>query len=250
MSSWPFSLIGGSSSVYNELSSLEGEIYTIQARLESLRNQEARLNEFEQEEIVRLEREERLLERQKHEIEQASKSCTNRCILFLRPFQLIFGLYFAILGLLIFVSILLTNIDKAMHSKGAKSGYILKNGTLPNPTDKLLVYAQNAFPLDYILYFQIVLFFVISSIFGVKQIGIRFVWLSVYKIRAHATKPQALALMSLTLILILLSLNTVLLTIAPDYTMYGSQRFVMNSTTTNSTKIVHCNDVHLSLIHI
>ena len=94
------------------------------------------------------------------------------------------------------------------------------------------------------LYSGIVLFFVISSIYGVKQIGIRFVWLSLYKIKAHATKPQALALMSLTLILILLALSRVLFTIAPDYTIYGSQRFVLNITETNVTKIVHCNDAH------
>jgi len=149
-------------------------------------------------------------------------------------------------GLLIFVSILLTNIDKAIHCKDAKSGYVLKNGTLPNPTDMLLVYAQVAFPLDYIIYTGIVLFFVISSVFGVKQIGIKFVWLSLYKIKAHGTKPQALALMSLTLTLILLSLNIVLFTIAPDYTMYGSQHFVQNSTETNTTTVLHCTDTHSS----
>ena len=103
-----------------------------------------------------------------------------------------FGIFFALLGLLIFVSILLTNIDKAIHCKDAKSGYVLKNGTLPNPTgllsehydksgvlylidvfitDMLLVYAQVAFPLDYIIYTGIVLFFVISSVFGVKQVS-------------------------------------------------------------------------------
>ena len=47
---------------------------------------------------------------------------------------------------------MLTQVDKAMHSDGAKSGYVLRNGSLPNPTDMLLVYSQDAFPLDYILY--------------------------------------------------------------------------------------------------
>ena len=47
---------------------------------------------------------------------------------------------------------MLTQVDKAMHSDGAKSGYVLINGSLPNPTDMLLVYSQDAFPLDYILY--------------------------------------------------------------------------------------------------
>ena len=192
MSSWPFSLIGGSSTVHNEVRSLGVQISSIQNRLQNLQEEGGTRNEFEQEEITRLEREERMLDRQRHELEQVAKSCTNRFLLFLRPFQFMFGIFFALLGLLIFVSILLTNIDKAIHCKDAKSGYVLKNGTLPNPTgllsehydksdvlylidvfitDMLLVYAQVAFPLDYIIYTGIVLFFVISSVFGVKQVS-------------------------------------------------------------------------------
>ena len=52
--------------------------------------------------------------------------------------------------------------------------------------------------------------------------------------------------MSLTLTLILLSLNIVLFTIAPDYTMYGSQHFIQNNTETNTTTILHCTDTHSS----
>ena len=58
---------------------------------------------------------------------------------------------FFLLGLLIFLSLILNNIDKAIHSS-AQKGYILNNGTLPNPMDMALVFLQNTFPLDYILY--------------------------------------------------------------------------------------------------
>ena len=191
MSAWPFSLIGGSQNVHSEVAGVEQQIYNIQSRLETLRSQdESQLNEYEHMEIERLEREERLLQRQRHELEQTAKSFTNRCILVFRPFQFIFGIFFALLGLVIFVSILLTQIDRAMHSDGAKTGYLLKNASLPNPVDLLLVYAQEAFPLDYIMYGGIVLFFIFSSIYAVKVIGIRFMWLSLYKIKAHSTKPQ------------------------------------------------------------
>ena len=191
MSAWPFSLIGGSQNVHSEVAGVEQQIYNIESRLETLRGQdESQLNEYEHMEIERLEREERLLQRQRHELEQTAKSFTNRCILVFRPFQFIFGIFFALLGLLIFVSILLTQIDRAMHSDGAKTGYLLKNASLPNPVDLLLVYAQEAFPLDYIMYGGIVLFFIFSSIYAVKVIGIRFMWLSLYKIKAHSTKPQ------------------------------------------------------------
>ena len=66
-------------------------------------------------------------------------------------FQIITGVMFFLLGLLIFLSLILNNIDKAIHSS-AQKGYILNNGTLPNPMDMALVFLQNTFPLDYILY--------------------------------------------------------------------------------------------------
>ena len=61
MSSFPFSLIGGSNSVHSLLSSVEMQISSIQNRLDLMRQEGATLNEFEQQEIGRLEREERLL---------------------------------------------------------------------------------------------------------------------------------------------------------------------------------------------
>ena len=84
-----------------------------------------------------------------------------------------FGFLFASFGLLNFVSLLLTSVDKAMHSLGPSEGYVLVNGTLPNPMDILLVYAQDIFPLDYILYSLMIVFFVLCSMSGIKNIGIR-----------------------------------------------------------------------------
>lgn len=51
---------------------------------------------------------------------------------------------------------------------------------------------QELFPLDYILYSWIIIFFVMCSISGLKNLGIRFLWLTVYKIKPYSTKPQAL----------------------------------------------------------
>lgn len=49
---------------------------------------------------------------------------------------------FVLFSGLVFVSLLLEAIDKAMHSLGPTHGYIIQNGTLPNPMDTILVYAQ------------------------------------------------------------------------------------------------------------
>lgn len=137
----------------------------------------------------------RLLQRSRHDLEQSARGCVNRALAALRPFQFVFGVFFALFAALIFVSLLLTSVDKAMNSLGPKHGYVLVNGTLPNPMDLLLVYSQDVFPLDYILYCGLVLFFVFCSMSGVKDLGIRFFWLTLYKIRASRTPPQAMLLL-------------------------------------------------------
>ena len=243
IASLPCHLIRGTNETVNTLSQVELEITEAETRLSELRINEEALNSFEQDEANRLEQEISAMNRRKNELIESSRGCYLLCYRMFRPFQVICGLIFLSLGLLIFMSLILNNIDKAIHSTAHK-GYILKNGTLPNPMDMALVCLQNVFPLDYILYLAMVLFFLITSISGVKRIGIRFMWLLLYKIAPHSTKPQALALMSLNLILILVASNILFFSVAPDYTTYGSQRFEFLNPDTNQTSIEHCNDVH------
>jgi LMBR1 domain-containing protein 1 len=49
--------------------------------------------------------------------------------------------------------------------------------------DLALVFCRSLFPLDYILYTIIVLFLLFCSMSGIRNIGIRFLWINVYKIR-------------------------------------------------------------------
>lgn len=133
-----------------------------------------------------------------------------------------------------------------MNSLGPMHGYVVVNGTLPNPVDLLLVYAQDIFPLDYILYTGMVLFFVFTSMSGIKDLGIKFFWLTLYQIRSSRTPPKALLLMCLILIYILLALNVLMFSVVPDYTTYGSQHYIANVTIgTNVTepKVEKCDDI-------
>lgn len=243
IASLPCDFIRGTNKVIKSISQLESQMKETEERLSYLRNneEEGATNGFEQDEANRLEQELSMLNRQKTELIESSRGCFLICYKLLRPFQIITGMMFFLLGLLIFLSLILNNIDKAIHSS-AQKGYILNNGTLPNPMDMALVFLQNTFPLDYILYLGMVLFFLITSISGVKRIGIRFMWLRLYKIAPHSTKPQALALMSLTLILILVASNILFYSVAPDYTTYGSQHFV--DIIKNQTVVERCNNVH------
>jgi LMBR1 domain-containing protein 1 len=55
-----------------------------------------------------LDEEERLLEREEKHLEVKEKSILRKCLLVLRPFEVVFGAVFFLVTLLIFVSLLLT----------------------------------------------------------------------------------------------------------------------------------------------
>ena len=52
-----------------------------------------------------------------------------------------------------------------------------------------------------------------SSLSGIQEIGIRFVWISVYKIGCGKTRPQALILMCITLTFLILATNVVMFSV-------------------------------------
>ena len=53
-----------------------------------------------------------------------------------------------------------------------------------------ILYSQVVFPLDYIIYCGMILFFLLCSISGLRTIGITFCCVPVYKFRPSNTKPQ------------------------------------------------------------
>ena len=58
-----------------------------------------------------------------------------------RPFLFLFGIVFYLFSLLIIISILLTNVDKAINSHnfcGAQCGFVLAYPKIFNPVDTLL----------------------------------------------------------------------------------------------------------------
>ena len=243
LSSLPWGMIRGSRNVHTRRESIVNQMEVLQAQIQEIkeRNSDRNIPYYEQQQMERLEQQVRLLQRSDRVLEQNARSCINRCILILRPFQLFFGIFFSVCGFLIFSSLFMSCLDKALHSS-MSSGYVLIKNTLPNPADFILVYAQDMFPLDYIIYTGIILFFVFCSMSGVRHIGIRFLWIPLYKIRANKTRPQGLILMCLLLIYIIMALNVVMYSIVPDYSTYGSQRYVYNNTADNTTVVKKCAD--------
>lgn len=197
MSTFPLGLIKGQRSVHTDRSDMMTEINDLEEQVQALKEDyEGRAEAWtsiDQERLERLEQRLRLLRRSEQELNNRSRSCLNRIVLCCRPFQVgldvneglirrlissfliqvVFGFVFASFGGLIFISLLLISIDKAINGTGPETGFILMNSTLPQPMDTLLVYAQVIFPLDYIIYALMIMYFIFCTMSGVKHIGIR-----------------------------------------------------------------------------
>ena len=152
------------------------------------------------------------------------------CLL-LRPVKMLGGILLLAISLLIWVSMLITGIDKAKNSVcGRKCGYILGHIRIFQPINALFVHTAKVFPIDYIIMALLVLFLFSSSITGVAAVGIRFLWIRIFQIRKGRTAPQALLMATVMLALMILALNyAVAMMIAPQYSIYGTQTFCSNA---------------------
>ncbi|MCJ1285005.1 hypothetical protein MMC26_004342 [Xylographa opegraphella] len=144
-----------------------------------------------------------------------------------RPIKLIGGLLLILVALFIWVSMLLTGIDKAKNSIcKSHCGYVLGHIQIFNPLNWILVKSAKVFPIDYVLFLLLVLLFFASSVVGIATVGIRFLWLKIFNIRKGHTSPQALIMATVMLILIALAINySMAMMVAPQYSHYGPQTF-------------------------
>jgi LMBR1 domain-containing protein 1 len=222
------------SSVERQLAGIEREIRDINTR----QGQTGQVHSFEQSQLERLEQQARLLRREHRDLEQRARTALSRVQVILRPFEMIIGVIFSIFGFLLFLSLLLTNLDKALHSGGPFTGYSLQNSSLPNPVDMLLVLAQQVFPLDYLLYTLMILFLLSCSMSGIGNLGIRCFCLLLFKIRAWKTPPRGMLLLVMSLMFIIMAQSIVMFSIVPDYSMFGNQHY--KDTVGNVTTIMRC----------
>ncbi|EAT88383.1 lysosomal cobalamin transporter [Parastagonospora nodorum] len=149
-----------------------------------------------------------------------------------RPLKLVGGLLLIVVALVIFASMLITGIDKAKNSIcGAHCGYILGHINIFQPLNWVLVKSSKVFPIDYVLFLLLVLFFFSASVVGIATAGIRFLWLTLFKIRKGHTSPQAMLMATVLLTLIVLGINySVAMVVAPQYATFGPQTYCDLST--------------------
>ncbi|KAI1394725.1 hypothetical protein F4819DRAFT_480758 [Hypoxylon fuscum] len=185
-------------------------------------------------ELEALAREERTLVRRERLAAEAQgegksfvvKAWHKVCAVF-RPIKLIGGILLMVLTLLIWVSMLITGIDKAANSVCKEHcGYILAHINVFQPINWIFVQTAKAFPVDYVLMALLILLFFSSTISGIATIGIRFLWLRIFQIRKGRTAPQALLMATVMLVLITFGINyAIAMLVAPQYASYGTQTF-------------------------
>ncbi|KAH7319327.1 hypothetical protein BKA65DRAFT_465182 [Rhexocercosporidium sp. MPI-PUGE-AT-0058] len=193
----------------------------------------------DQRELEALVREERTLVRRERLAAEAQgegksfivRSWTKVCAVF-RPLKLIGGILLLVLAIVIWVSMLITGIDKAKNSICKQHcGYILGSINVFQPVNWIFVQASRVFPIDYVLMLLLVLFFFSSSVAGIATIGIRFLWVKLFEIRKGHTSPQAMLVATVMLTLIMLAINySIAMMVAPQYAIYGAQTFCSHPT--------------------
>ena len=149
---------------------------------------------------------------------------------FFRPIKLIGGILLLTVAVLVWVSMLITGIDKAANSVCKQHcGYILGHINVFQPINWIFLQSAKVFPIDYIIMAFIILFFFSSSISGIAAVGIRFLWVRVFQIKKGRTPPQALLIATVMIALIILGINySVAMMVAPQYAIYGTQTFCLN----------------------
>jgi len=145
----------------------------------------------------------------------------------LRPVKLLGGLVLLAVSLVVFASMLITGIDKAKNSAcGARCGYVLGATRLFQPLNALLVLSARAFPLDYVLLLLLVAHLFAASVAGLSVVGIRALWVTVFRVRRGRTSPQALLLATVLLALVGLAIDYAVVTmVAPRYAIFGPQTY-------------------------
>jgi len=245
MFSWPMGLIRGTKSARNQSEEIQEQHLVNQTRINALKDKQrigGRLSAREQKQLEKLERMERHITRQEQLVEEVRGSLWYKCRRFMRPLEITTGVVLGLLALLIWTSLLLTNIDKAMHSLGRRMGYALEKRTLFNPLDQLLVFLQKVFPLDYLLLFIMTWYLVLCTVSGIRNIGIRIFIVKMYRLKLKRTRPQALLLSVVTLMLTVLAINILMFLVSPQYVSFGSQHYLEDRVDINGThkEVVKC----------
>jgi len=227
----PMFFIRGRKSVSEEKEDVKQQMSENKAKLRiSKLKEEEEEEEVDKKELLQIGDKQRTLKRKKRRLEEAESGCAKYCFVF-RPVGIMTGSLMMMGSLGIVVSLALTVVDRTLHhiKCDATCGFILQVPQIFNPIDQLLSFAATIFPVDYVIICVLVVYVYFATLFSITQIGIRFFCLRLYTFSKDRTQPQGLMTASIILMLGILALNNSLVTLAPTYTMFGSQTYINGS---------------------
>jgi LMBR1 domain-containing protein 1 len=237
LSAFPIGIIRGKKHIAEESSEITSNLQLAREKSNAIQAKylsgTKKINKKDTEQLDLLKRKERVLARQNMRLKEQNTGW-RKIWTAMKPFMFLFGIVFIIFSVLIVVSMLLTNIDKAVNSGnfcGAQCGFVLAYPQIFNPLDSFLTILSKYFPLDYVVLGSIILYIFFCTLSGIIRIGVRFFWVNLYKIRARSTPPQGLLMASVILMFSILSLNMEFTTLAPQYANWGSQQYMKPNST-------------------
>jgi len=172
-------------------------------------------------------------------------SCLDSCWNCCSPFRILIGIILLLLSWLICVSLGLASIDRILNSPcGPSCGFVLEQSTLPNPMEIILVSLAPYFPLDMALFAIVVAYLFLCCIYGVVQLGVRFLWVKMYDVNVSHTPPNGMLMLIWLVSFMVLSLVAQAYNLVPYYTTYGTQFF--QNITNGTSKNFDCNSTFIS----
>mmetsp|Transcript_47054 Transcript_47054/g.102402 ORF Transcript_47054/g.102402 Transcript_47054/m.102402 type:complete len:551 (-) Transcript_47054:106-1758(-) len=237
MAAMPFDWLRGKQSAMEQRQGLEENIAAIRDKYRSIQSKYAaredgsldlsRMKAVDRKELTRLQREHKSLMQHNYrlqELEQQAGAVIPNLLRCLVPFRCFIGICMMGMSLLVVVSLLITLIDRLLHAPcGMECGYTLRERNIFNPADEIFLRLSRIFPVDFVVLGCFVLYIFAASVFGIVSLGIRVMCFTMYALRTRKSMPQALLVLCNVMAYILLALCMALLTIAPNYTSFGSQ---------------------------
>eukprot|EP01091_Cochliopodium_minus_P010736 TRINITY_DN2916_c0_g1_i1.p1 TRINITY_DN2916_c0_g1~~TRINITY_DN2916_c0_g1_i1.p1 ORF type:complete len:445 (-),score=91.87 TRINITY_DN2916_c0_g1_i1:43-1377(-) len=233
LSAFPFSFLKRGKRLEEEKEELHSEIVVSREKKNLLKQKylSGRMSRRDERNYSDLEMKEKNLVRRHTRVDKVN-TCYDKFSMCLRPCSIIFGILFFLISLVIITSFVLTNINKISNSV---SHYVLKYPSIFNPVDTILTFFSRYFPIDYVIFSSLVLYIFLCIFAGIIGIGVRFFWLKMFNVQRGTTAPQGLLAAAVICMLCILAFNFELLTLAPQYSSFGSQTFY-NSTTQTVVK--------------
>uniref|UniRef100_A0A6G1SN97 Putative lysosomal cobalamin transporter n=1 Tax=Aceria tosichella TaxID=561515 RepID=A0A6G1SN97_9ACAR len=236
--SWPIGLLLGTSSISKRSDTVNDQSDLFRVRINNLRER-ARVGQLtarEQEQLERAEDDLRRLDQEGTVLSGYSSSWSYKLRYIIRPVQMVTGLIFGCLSILLVVTLIIVNIDRLLHSGGPRQGYILLKLQIFNPLEYVLMKAQDLIFVGPLPLLLITSFLIVATVSGMRNLGLWFLFARLHRIKVGRVPPQALLYSCMTVMLAAAAFNLTLYSLAPQFVTFGNQNY--KSSGANNTTVV------------